>query len=224
MKKSQKYLKLEILRKENSRIPGRLGTLKATKVNIWLTFQNLGEKYSNSHNSYDNTGDSEDQEMHSPDRLDRNMHKGYNSTNGNGDFLKVEFSTESKINKDRSQENITFNTKGLPMRQKTLKRVEQAAKVDKNKNQTINQSKLPPSIRWVSTDDDPDPDFFNKIEKNYERNPKAIAQLAPLSSNHRLDGSTHDWKSGIVTEPNEARVSMNELVVKKRGKLKPLRE
>ena len=52
--------------------------------------------------------------------------------------------------------------KGVPMKQKTLKRVELAAKIDKSKGQTINQTKLPPSIRWVSTDEDPDLDIFSK--------------------------------------------------------------
>ena len=113
--------------------------------------------------------------------------------------------------------------KGLPVKQKTLKRVEAVAKSEKNKGQTIHQGKLPPSIRWVSTDDDPDQDFFSNNDNRYERNPKAIAQLAPISTNHRLDSSKNDWKSGIITEPNEARTSINELVVK-RGRLRPLRD
>ena len=110
------------------------------------------------------------------------------------------------------------------MKQKTLKRAELAAKVDKSKGQTINQPKLPPSIRWVSTDDDFDPDFFKNNDKVYERNPKAIAQLAPLSSNHRPEGTVRDRQSGFMNEPNEARVSGNDLIIKKGGKLKPLRD
>ena len=110
------------------------------------------------------------------------------------------------------------------MKQKTLKRAELAAKVDKSKGQTINQPKLPPSIRWVSTDDDPDSDFFKNNDKVFERNPKAIAQLAPLSSNHRLEGSSRDRKSGFMTEPNEARISGNDLIAKKGGRLRPLRD
>jgi hypothetical protein len=149
---------------------------------------------------------------------------GYNSSSANGEFMQTDYNGDSKISKDRSQENITFNTKGLPMKQKTLKRAELAAKVDKSKGQSINQAKLPPSIRWVSTDDDPDPDFFKDSEKVYERNPKAIAQLAPLSSNHRLEGSTRERKAGFMTEPNETRGSGKDLVSKKAGRLRPLRD
>lgn len=89
------------------------------------------------------------------------------------------------------------------MKQKTLRRVELAAKLDKNKTQNSNQNKLPASIRWVSTDE-PDPDFFETNNVRYERNNKALAQLAPIVGRNKYDNSSSLQESGnIETMPNK---------------------
>lgn len=183
-------------------------------------------------NSYENTGDSENRYMEglqSPDRIESRMeHMGkFHSTNGtNNDFFNAEYPMEPRsMIKDKSQDSLGFSkNKGLPLKQKTLRRAELAAKIDQNNQQTIDNDKLPPSIRWVSTDNDPDPDFFSSNNARYQRNPKAIAQLAPLMGNGARDPSALDWKSALKTEPDH-RISLNELSqLKKKNKLKPLRD
>lgn len=126
--------------------------------------------------------------------------------------------------KDKSQEVVGFGSKGGPLKQKTMRRAELAAKLDKHHNMNSAQNKLPPSIRWVTADEDPDPDFFSNLDTRYERNPKAIAQLAPLMSNTKKDQHKMDWKHGVSTEPIDYRISMTELSLKKKGQLRPLRD
>lgn len=119
----------------------------------------------------------------SPTRIENNLHKGkFHSTNGTSNFFSNE-QQEKQMMREKSHEALNFNPKGVPLKQKTLKRAELAAKLDKNVSSNAQQNKLPPSIRWVTTDEDPDQDFFEDFDTRYQRNPKAIAQLAPLMGN-----------------------------------------
>eukprot|EP00345_Euplotes_harpa_P017488 CAMPEP_0168339910 /NCGR_PEP_ID=MMETSP0213-20121227/13747_1 /TAXON_ID=151035 /ORGANISM="Euplotes harpa, Strain FSP1.4" /LENGTH=652 /DNA_ID=CAMNT_0008346041 /DNA_START=84 /DNA_END=2043 /DNA_ORIENTATION=+ len=186
-------------------------------------------EYSSSHQtSYENTGDSENKngnDVASPGRTDNNGYNDFYSTNAmNPDFMKSDYKTDSMASKNKSQENVMMSTKGMPLKQKTLRKTELSSKYDRNKQQAVTQNKLPPSIRWVSTDDDPEDDFFNNLDNRYERNPKAIAQLAPLASNSKFDPSRYDLGHGLATEPHDPAIVFNETAVKKKGKLRPLRD
>jgi hypothetical protein len=124
---------------------------------------------------------------------------------GPNDFFEPEEQPEARMAKDQSRES--FNA--------TIK---QTSGLKFNNMNAKKQSKLPPSIRWVSNDDDPELDFFGKdLDVNYQRNPKAIAQLAPLAANPKHALST------LNADP-DPRVSLNNLNLKKKGKLKPLRD
>ena len=124
---------------------------------------------------------------------------------GPGDFSESDSRPEHRLMKDHSRESFNSSLK----QPKGLKFSNASSKA---------QSKLPPSIRWASTDDDPELDFFGKdLDVNYQRNPKAIAQLAPLASNAKHALST------LNPDP-DPRISLNNLNLKKKGKLKPLRD
>jgi hypothetical protein len=167
---------------------------------------------SSSPDSYQNTGDSEDKEndLVSPTRLQfqNSVHKHHaHSTNVESDFK-----PESRIVTEKSHEALYYNQNTVPMKQKTLRRAEIAAKLDKSKKMASQISKLPASIRWVSTDE-PDPDFFEEPNVRYERNSKALAQLVPLKGRNKF-------------EPNELKESanLNDLPHKRKKHLPPLRE
>lgn len=106
------------------------------------------------------------------------------------------------MNKDKSHENLGYSKNTIPMRQKTLRKVEIAAKIDKNRQLNANQNKLPASIRWVSTDE-PDPDFFENSNVRYERNNKALAQLAPIVGRNRHEQSDIQESTNLDSLPNK---------------------
>lgn len=191
---------------------------KFIRLRICLYLSYIIDYNSSGHNSYENTGDSENkhaESIQSPVRFESKARL----SNGINEFMNTEYKAENRIAKDMSRESTGFNGKDASLKLKAQKQANLASKFDKNIMLSSNQNKLPPSIRWVSNDDDADPDFFGDgLDTNYQRNPKAIAQLAPLASN-----KGHGMHS-LSTEPAEHRISYNELSLKKKGRLKPLRD
>jgi hypothetical protein len=156
------------------------------KISIYQLLTINLEYHSNSQNSYENkTGYSENKYETMRSQKQQEMHHKngkFRSTDGSNKFFSPEYNTESKNMRERSQDSIRFNSK--PSKMKTLKQLESNAKDEHPNNRA--HSKLPPSIRWVSTDpDNLEQDFFGDVDDRYCRNPKAIAQLAPLASNKK---------------------------------------
>jgi hypothetical protein len=179
------------------------------------------ENYSSDRNSNsnDNNGDLEDKRYETVQNTVR-FESTARMSNGINEFLKSGLKSEKQDAKNRSRASNSFNTKNDQLKQRTEQKPNLASKFDKSNIVSIkNQNKLPPSMRWVSTDDDPSPDFFaDGIDTNYQRNPKALAMLVPIGS------KKHHAMHSLSTEPAEHMTSFNELNFKKLVKLKPLRD
>jgi hypothetical protein len=141
-------------------------------------------------------------------------------SNGINEFLKTGLKSEKQDAKNRSRASNSFNSKNDQINQKTQQNPNIAPKFDKSNIVSIkNQSRLPPSMRWVSTDDDPSVDFFaDGTDTNYQRNPKALAMLQPIGS------KKHHVMHSLSTVPIEHMASFNDLNLKKLVKLTPLRD
>ena len=128
---------------------------------MWIILLGVYRTNSNNDEKEEDFEDKNFEDFQSPDKIEENGFKGYNSTSSNSDYLQTDYQIESRMLKEKSQENVTFNTKGVLIKQKSIRKNDASSRFEKAKAQSNNQSKLPPSIRWVSTDDDPDPDFFS---------------------------------------------------------------